>query len=136
VDRTSPKGKIDLAGKLNVEIITEDAKKNITTLFEGTMADLISHPVATSLNANSNQISYNITVSLPDDTGNDYQAQNFKGDFKWSISDKLPVANPKTGSSDGALKIFSFCLVLSAALIFLSRKSLLPLVEKIKAYLK
>jgi hypothetical protein len=130
--RTSAITTFDLAKKINITVMTKDNENNVTTAFEGTMADFVNNPVTTSISENSNHIVYNIAVSLPEDMGNDYQAQNFSGDLKWVMTDNASVANPKTGNQNTKWLILSFCLAMSAALICVNRKKLLALVKNKK----
>lgn len=117
--KTSPNSSPDLAEKLNVKIIAKINNKNNETIFDSTMNKFIKEPPILMLektSTNTQNIIFYIEVSLPVDTGNDYQGKNFTGDLQWSIYKDSTAFNSST-SDDGNIMLPCIFLIATICVI-------------------
>ena len=96
-------------------------------IYEGSMDDIIGKTAITVLPANTQNMTeayYQVSVSLPTRTGNEFQRTGFKGDFIWAITeDSIKNLNPPTSGPNaktGVLYAYTFCFfILTFALLIL-----------------
>lgn len=100
-------------------IIAKINNKNNETIFDSTMNKFIKEPPILMLektSTNTQNIIFYIEVSLPVDTGNDYQGKNFTGDLQWSIYKDSTAFNSST-SDDGNIMLPCIFLIATICVI-------------------
>lgn len=96
-------------------------------LYDGTLADFYVRPVTVPVAADASSLLYRLSVRLPDDLDNAYQAQRAACDLQWNVtavgaSFTAPVSNPRTGVRS-AWTLLAFA---PAAALLLLWKRLMP----------
>jgi hypothetical protein len=114
----------DFAEKLTVKITAKIDNNNENTIYTGSMSDFVKTPIILLTNkndTNSQDILFNIEISLPLDTGNEYQGKSFVGDLQWSIVKVATAMNPHTSSENNLLLPFILSVLAMGIIIGLRK---------------
>lgn len=113
---------VKLAEALNIKI---KMLPDNTILYDGCMKNMptdISYQLE-SEKSTTTKLNYEITVYLPEETGNDYQNQTLTADFVWWTDDaKNLEPTPKTGDNTSLILLGSLMLCTGCVLLFLRKK--------------
>jgi hypothetical protein len=126
MQNTSPNATPDLAGKLLVNIKAKTGD-NVTSIYTGTISDLIKKPLIILLDKASiktQEILFTVEFRVPAEIGNEYQNMKYSGNFKWAVYNDIAVLNPDT--SDNSNIMLSCILLIVGACISLGlRKAII-----------
>ena len=79
-------------------VLNVDVKANGTTLYSGTLADMEQVSYELKRGASSQEVTYQITVSLPTSVGNEYSGLSLTVNFLWSLTEKV-ITHPSVPPS-------------------------------------
>jgi LPXTG-motif cell wall-anchored protein len=106
----------------NVLHITVTHLDNGNVLYDGTFANLDPNgysEVFTASGSTETVAHYKIDVSLPTDTGNEYQAAKLLADFKWYVQEEDTGALDKPDTGDTSLLTWIVIAVIAALLLII-----------------
>lgn len=110
----SASGASALEQKAQVSLTLSQNGGAAQALYDGTLADFYARPVTVPVAADASSLLYHLSMRLPDDLDNAYQAQRAACDLQWSVTavgtsftarpgggtagTAAPVSNPRTGT--------------------------------------
>ena len=97
-----------------------------SVVYEGLLRDMPEKIEAVPAGEKNSRLAYEITVSLDPSVGNEYQNQNLKADFVWSVPDPDHLTSPDTGGSFIPavwIAVFAVSLIAIVFLLIFIRKT-------------